>query len=60
MPSSRLAVRMLMPCPPKTFRTMGTMVVMPKKPYTTLGTPAIRAIKGCSTFSIFFGQNRAM
>ena len=50
---------MLKPLPPKVSRTMGTRFVMPKKPYTTEGMPAMSDTMGISTLRRPVGQKRA-
>ena len=49
IPKRREAVRILLPFPPNTCLTKGTITTIPKKPYTTDGIPASRSIIGLNT-----------
>lgn len=62
IPSKIEAVRILLPrpSPPKTFLIIGTITIIPKKPYTIDGIPASRLIGGISHLYSFLGQNFAI
>ena len=57
--SSTDAESVHIPRPPKSDLTIGTIVIMPKNPYTTLGMPAISVTAGRTARSMLRGLNAA-